>query len=164
MKRLLMAIACAAVLVSVGSARAEDSENGIATLGGSLAATDVPRCVKLCVALLQAIGDEVKEQIFFDCDQISGNCAGNGHLTLTEERVPVTIRSTLDGEALNMNIDGPGGRFVPEDDDHLSMEIGEMAWQVGQFVIQQTGPRSDPRPLVVTIFVEKLIDSAEDDD
>jgi hypothetical protein len=158
MKRVLLALCCAAFAAAASPASAQ-------SVGGNLASDpDVPRCVKLCVALLQAIGDEVKEQIFLNCDQISGSCSGDGHLSLTDERVPVSVNSTLEGDALNLRIVGPKGSFGTEDGDQLSMELGpDMPWQVGQFVVQpmSDGQPSGERPLVVTILVEKLMDDVE---
>jgi hypothetical protein len=155
MKRLALAVALAVAAFPASAQRS-----------GSVGVGSDPRCVKLCVALLQAIGDEVKEQIFLSCDQISGVCTGNGHLTLTDERVPVSISSTLEGDALNLRIESANGSFGTDEGDTLSMEVGpDMPWQVGQFVIQpksKGGQPVDERPLVVTILVEKMVEDAQE--
>lgn len=168
MIRLMMVVAFVAVMAA-GHVRAQapPEDEGIATLGGQL--LDDPRCVKLCVALIQAIGDDVKEQIYLTCDQISGVCEGTGHLSLTDQRVPVSVNSTLEGDELRLRIDGPQGTiFRTDEGETLSMEIGRyMPWQVGQFVVQPAAPDgrvSDERPLVVTILVEKLVTPSSDPD
>ena len=155
MKRLALAVALAVAAFPASAQRSD-----------SVGVGSDPRCVKLCVAVLQAIGDEVKEQIFLSCDQITGVCTGKGHLTVGEERVPVSINSTLEGDALNLRIEGTGRSFATEEGDTLSMEIGpDMPWQVGQFVVQPTssaGQPTDERPLVVTILVEKMVEDAQE--
>lgn len=153
MIRLLPALCGIALMTLAGTASAQQSD--------SVGAGSDIRCVKLCVALLQAIGDEVKERIFLTCDQITGVCKGDGHLTLVEQRVPVSINSTLDGDILTLRIDSPTGGFSTDEGDDLTMEIGPyMPWQVGQFVIQPKAAGSDPGALVVTILVEKMVEEA----
>jgi hypothetical protein len=152
-----------------GAARAQSAdpqlleERIVAQANDESAAVADPRCVTLCVALLQAIGDEVKEQIYLTCDQRTGACEGKGHLSLGEERVPVAVKSALQDDTVNLRIDGPKGSFGTAEGEQLAMELApDLPWQVGQFVVQRQGGgawTADERPVVITVFVEKLVDA-----
>ena len=116
-----------------------------------------PRCVKLCVVVLQAVGDDIKEQIYLQCNQSDGTCEGSGHIQLVDERVPVVLSSSLEDGRLNLRVKGTGDSFAPEDADRIVMDIDPtLHRQAGQFVVRRV-PSQGETPLFLTVVVEQLL-------
>ena len=120
-----------------------------------------PRCVKLCVVVLQAVGDDIKEQIYLQCNQTDGTCEGSGHIQLADERVPVLLTSNLEDGRLNLRIKTAGDSFAPEEADRIVMDIDPtLPRQAGQFVVRRVPSRVDT-PLFLTVVVEQLLPPQE---
>ena len=154
MKRWLWMSACVLALTLGPDARAQPVERS---------AVGDPRCVLLCVAILQAIGDDMKEQIYLLCNQATGACEGSGHIQTLEERVPILVTTNLEGDILHVWMKGAADTFAAEGADHIAMTIApNQLRQTGQFVVQRipapgSGRPAGTTPLVVTVMVEKLI-------
>ena len=128
------------------------------------AQTGDPRCTRICVAIIQSMGDEVKEQIALDCVQTTGVCAGQGYFHTGDERVPVTIEGGLTGDTLTLRIRAPDRSFVPEGKDALTMTLAPgVPVQAAQFIVVNGLVEGTPfarsgTPLAVTLMVQRLVD------
>lgn len=119
-------------------------------------------CTKICAQIIQAVGDEIREQIPLDCVQQTGMCTGTGYFTTADERVQVVITGGLTGDTLTLTVIGDKGAFTPMGRDALVMTLEPgNPYQATQFVV---GQRSGDAPfanagtsLTVTIIAERLI-------
>ena len=119
-------------------------------------------CTKICAQIVQAIGDDIKEQIPLDCIQETGTCTGTGHFTTADARVPVVITGGLTGDTLTLTVIGDQGAFTPTGQDALVVPLQPgNAYLATQFVV---GQRSGDAPfanagtsLTVTIIAERLM-------
>jgi len=140
-----------------------------AVVAGSLAAPFVISsgraaevgCTRICAQIVQAMGDEIKEQIPLDCIQETGLCTGSGHFrTADDARVPVTIEGGLVGETLTLKVTSGQTTFAPTDTDSLVMPLTPgNPYQAAQFVV---GQKSADTPfaiagtaLTVTVIAER---------
>ncbi len=119
-------------------------------------------CTRICVQIIQAVGDDIKEQIPLDCVQESGTCSGTGFFTTADERAQVVITGSLSGDTLTLTVIGDKGAFAPPGRDALviTLESGN-PYQATQFVV---GQKSGDAPfanagtsLIVTVIAERLI-------
>lgn len=95
-------------------------------------------CTKICAQIVQAIGDEIKEQIPLDCVQETGVCTGTGHFTTANARLPVTIDGSLVGETLTLKVMSGQTFFAPATGDTLVMPLTPgNPYQAAQFVVGQ---------------------------
>ena len=142
----------AALLAALGAGPSPDDEQ---TTNG--------RCVKICAQLVQAIGDDIKEQIPLDCVQTTATCTGTGYFQTGDTRVPVAIEGGLtDANTLTLRISSGQTKFVPTDAEALVMTLEpDTAFQTGRFVVAQ---RSGDTPfaqagtmLTVTVITERLM-------
>jgi hypothetical protein len=130
-------------------------------LSASGQAADVG-CTKICAQIVQAIGDEVKEQIPLDCIQETGTCTGTGYFQTADKRVPVTIEGGLAGQTLTLKVASGQTSFAPADQDALVMPLTPgNPYQATQFVV---GQKSGDTPfanagtsLTVTVIAERLM-------
>jgi hypothetical protein len=110
-----------------------------------LAASDVRAadvgCTKICAQIIQAIGDDIKEQIPLDCIQQTGACTGSGYFQTANGRVPVNIEGGLAGDTLTLKVSSGQTSFVPSDKDALVMPLQpDNPYQAMQFVVGQRAP------------------------
>jgi hypothetical protein len=119
-------------------------------------------CTKICAQIIQAIGDDIKEQIPLDCIQETGACTGKGYFQTADERVPVVITGGLASNTLTLTVIGDKGAFTPADQPALVMPLtpGD-PYQATQFVV---GQKSGDTPfanagtsLTVTVIAERLM-------
>ena len=121
------------------------------------------RCLKVCAQLIQAIGDDIKEQIPLDCVQATATCTGSGFFQANEARIPVTVEGGLtDANTLTLRVTSGQSKFVPTDADALVMTLEPgTAYQSGRFVVaQRTGDAPFAQAgtaLTVTVIVERLM-------
>ena len=121
-------------------------------------------CTKICVALIQSVGDDVKEQIALSCVQTTGLCSAEGYFQTGEERVPVTIEGGLVGTTLTLRIRAADRSFVPEGQDAIVMPIDPgLVQQAAQFIVVNGLVEGTPfarsgTPVAVTVMVQRLAD------
>ncbi len=119
-------------------------------------------CTKICAQIVQAMGDEIKEQIPLDCIQQTGSCTGSGYFQTAEARIPVTIEGSLVGDTLTLKVASGQTSFAPADADTLVMPLTPgNPYQATQFVV---GQKSADMPfanagtsLTVTVIAERLM-------
>jgi hypothetical protein len=119
-------------------------------------------CTKICAQIVQAIGDDIKEQIPLDCIQQTGSCTGTGYFQTAEARIPVTIEGGLAGDTLTLKVASGQTSFTPTDADALVMPLTPgNPYQATQFVV---GQKSGDTPfanagtsLTVTVIAERLM-------
>jgi hypothetical protein len=121
------------------------------------------RCTKICAQIIQASGDEIKEQIPLDCVQTTGTCTGTGYFQIGETRVPIAIEGSLtDATTLTLRISSGQTSFLPTDADSLVMTLEpDQPYQVGRFVIAQRNPdvpfAQGGTMLTITVIAERLL-------
>ena len=121
------------------------------------------RCTKICAQLIQAVGDEIKEQIPLDCVQTTGTCTGTGYFQTGETRVPIAVEGGLtDGSTLTLHISSGQTAFLPTDADALVMTLApDEPYQVGRFVVAQRNPdvpfAQGGTMLTITVIAERLM-------
>ena len=131
--------------------------------GAAPAQTGDPRCTNLCVAIVQSVGDEVKEQIALDCIQTTGRCSGQGHFQAGQARTPVSIEGELTGPILTLRIRGEAdSTFVPVDADVLILQLApDMPRQAAQFVVHERIAgvpfAREGSQLALTVLVQRLV-------
>lgn len=117
-------------------------------------------CAKICVQLVQAIGDDIKEQIPLDCVQQTGECGGTGYFSTEQGRAPVVISGGLTGEILTLKIASGQDFFAPADQEALVMplQLGN-PYQAAQFVVGQRAANvpfaNAGTALTVTVIAER---------
>lgn len=117
-------------------------------------------CTRICAQIIQAIGDDIKEQIPLDCVQQTGTCTGSGYFQTADARVPVNIEGGLSGDTLMLKISSGQTGFMPADKDALMMTLQpDNLYQAMQFVV---GQRAADAPfanagtsLTVTVIAER---------
>ena len=119
-------------------------------------------CTRICAQIVQAMGDDIKEQIPLDCIQETGSCTGTGHFQTADNRVPVTIEGGLVGQTLTLKITSGQSSFAPADADALVMPLSPgNPYQAAQFVVgQKTGDKpfaNAGTSLTITIIAERLM-------
>jgi hypothetical protein len=119
-------------------------------------------CTRICAQIVQAIGDEIKEQIPLDCIQETGACTGVGYFQTADARVPVTIEGQLSGETLTLKVASGQSMFAPAEGDALVMPLTPgNPYQATQFVVgQKTAETPFARAgtsLTVTVIAERQI-------
>jgi hypothetical protein len=117
-------------------------------------------CTKICAQIVQAIGDEIKEQIPLDCIQETGSCTGTGYFQTADRRIPVTIEGGLTGDTLTLKVASGQTSFAPMDADALVMPLTPgNPYQAAQFVVGQKGgdtPFANAgTSLTVTVIAER---------
>ena len=137
---------------------------GLLAFGGAAPAqTGDPRCTNLCVAIVQSVGDEVKEQIALDCIQTTGRCSGQGHFQAGQVRTPVSIEGELTGPILTLRIRGEAdSTFVPMDADALILQLApDLPRQAAQFVVHERIAgvpfAREGSQLALTVLVQRLV-------
>jgi len=143
----LFAVAAGTLIVALPVSEARAAEAG---------------CTKICAQIIQAVGDDIKEQIPLDCVQETGSCSGTGYFTTADARVQVVITGSLTGDTLTLTVIGDNGAFAPMGREALVMRLEPgNPYQATQFVV---GQKSGDAPfanagtsLTVTIIAERLI-------
>jgi hypothetical protein len=119
-------------------------------------------CTKICVQIIQAVGDDIREQIPLECIQETGACTGTGYFTAADRRIPVTVEGGLTGSTLTLKVASGQTAFAPTGQDAIVMPLDPgVPHQAKQFVVDQ---RSADSPfaeagtsLTVTVIAERLI-------
>jgi hypothetical protein len=123
-------------------------------------AAEMATCTKICAQLIQAIGDDIKEQIPLDCIQETASCTGSGFFQTADARVPVNIEASLTGETFMVRVKSGSTIFAPADQDALNIKLEpDNPYQAAQFVV---GQRSADTPfanagtsLTVTVITQR---------
>jgi hypothetical protein len=114
-------------------------------------------CTRGCVSLLQTIGDEMKQQIFLECDQIGGVCKGTGALTVAGTDIPVRIEGNVGANELTLTIKGDGAVFAPSGSDAIHLDLAPDQAQQAYRVDLVRVPDMGAAPIAVSIVITKII-------
>jgi hypothetical protein len=117
---------------------------------------DFASCTRGCVALFQTIGDEMKQQIFLECDQIGGGCKGTGTLIVAGTDIPIRIEGTI-GAELVLTIKGDGAAFAPIGSDAIHLQVAPDVAQQAYRVDLVRVPDMGAAPVAVSVVVTKII-------
>jgi hypothetical protein len=118
-------------------------------------------CTRICAAIIQSMGDDVKEQISLDCIQQTGQCTGEGYFQTEQERIPVTIEGTLMGDTLDLRVHGNGTTYAPDGKDALVATLTPgTPVQATQFVVYNhvdgTPFARSGTPFAITVMTQRL--------
>jgi hypothetical protein len=114
-------------------------------------------CTRGCVALFQTIGDDMKQQIFLECDQIAGACKGEGALTVAGTDIPVRIEGSVSPTELTLTIHGDGAAFAPMGSDAIHLQLEPDQAQQAYRVDLVRVPDMGANPIAVSVVISKIV-------